>query len=85
MFPSLNLFKVKFQGHHLVEAAAGTGKTYSITALYVRALIEKQLLPSQILVLTFTNDATAELQLRLRTRIKELIHVAEGGESSISL
>lgn len=82
MFPSLNLFEVKFQGHHLVEAAAGTGKTYSITALYVRALIEKQLLPSQILVLTFTNDATAELQLRLRTRIKELIHVAEGGESS---
>lgn len=82
MFPSLNLQEVKFQGHHLVEAAAGTGKTYSITALYVRALIEKQLLPSQILVLTFTNDATAELQLRIRNRIKELIHVAEAGESS---
>lgn len=54
----LQVFDLKFSGHHIVEAAAGTGKTYSITSLYVRALVEKQLLPSQILVLTFTNDAT---------------------------
>ncbi len=74
MMSPLNVFDFDFQGHHLVEAAAGTGKTYSITSLYVRALVEKRLLPSQILVLTFTNDATAELKLRLRNRIQAILN-----------
>lgn len=77
----LQVFDLKFSGHHIVEAAAGTGKTYSITSLYVRALVEKQLLPSQILVLTFTNDATAELKFRLRQRIQALIKHIETGKS----
>ena len=72
VFPSLNLFEVKFQGHHLVKPLLVPEK-HSITALYVRALIEKQLLPHKFLYCFL--GTTAELQLRLRTRIKELIHV----------
>ena len=57
---------VPLQGVHLIEASAGTGKTYNITSLYIRALMEKKLLPSQILVVTYTKDATAELKARIR-------------------
>ena len=82
MILPLNVFELKFSGHHVVEAAAGTGKTYSITSLYVRALVEKRLLPSQILVLTFTNDATSELKLRLRKRILDIVHYSENEDNA---
>ncbi len=73
----LDVFNFEYNGHHLVEAGAGTGKTYNIAALYVRALVEKRLSPTQILVLTFTNDATSELKSRLRERVSELIDYVE--------
>ena len=57
-------------------------ETYSITSLYVRALVEKRLLPSQILVLTFTNDATSELKLRLRKRILDIVHYSENEDNA---
>ncbi|MDR9415536.1 MAG: exodeoxyribonuclease V subunit beta [Gracilimonas sp.] len=69
----LEVFKTPLTGISLVEASAGTGKTYSITSLYIRALLEKNLEPSQILVVTFTEAATAELKSRIRNRIKESI------------
>ncbi|MCC6667163.1 MAG: exodeoxyribonuclease V subunit beta [Polyangiaceae bacterium] len=56
---------------NLVEASAGTGKTYAITTLFVRLLLESQLDPSEILVVTFTEAATAELRDRVRGRIVE--------------
>lgn len=52
-------------GLHSIEASAGTGKTYSITLLWLRLLIEKELNVDQILVSTFTKAATAELKERL--------------------
>lgn len=53
----------------LVEASAGTGKTYSITSLYLRLVMEFGHLPEHILVVTFTKDAAAELKSRIRQRL----------------
>ncbi len=50
----------------LIEANAGTGKTFNIQHLYLRLLLEKELEPSRILVVTFTEAATAELRDRIR-------------------
>lgn len=57
----------------LVEASAGTGKTYAITTYFVRAILELGLEPSQILVVTYTKAATAELRVRARKRIAEAL------------
>jgi exodeoxyribonuclease V beta subunit len=55
----------------LIEASAGTGKTYSITSRYILLLIGHGLQVSQILVVTFTEAATAELRDRIRSRIRD--------------
>ena len=70
---SLDPWKLQLAGTKLIEASAGTGKTYTLTTLYIRLLVEERLLPSQILVVTYTHAATAELRERVRTRIREAI------------
>lgn len=65
----IDLTSIPLAGTNLVEASAGTGKTYSLTGLYLRLLLEQAYLPAQILVLTFTNAATAELKERIRRRL----------------
>lgn len=55
---------------HLIEASAGTGKTYGIAALFTR-LVLQGVPVEQILVVTFTEAATAELKTRLRARLGE--------------
>src|ERR1700754_4466959 len=55
-------------GVSLIEANAGTGKTWTITALYVRLLLERALAVDAILVVTFTEAATGELRDRIRNR-----------------
>jgi exodeoxyribonuclease V beta subunit len=57
-------------GSHSIEASAGTGKTFSITLLWLRLLIEKNLTVDQILVCTFTKAATAELRERLLASLR---------------
>src|SRR5581483_1412856 len=57
-------------GVRLVEASAGTGKTFTIATLYLRLILERELLPEQIVVATFTRAATAELAMRLRKRLR---------------
>ena len=59
------------RGTSLIEASAGTGKTYTITALYLRLLLEEKLTVEQILVTTFTEAATAELRDRIRRRLRD--------------
>ena len=64
-------------GSRLIEASAGTGKTWTIAALYLRLVLghggddafERALLPSEILVMTFTRAATRELSNRVRERL----------------
>lgn len=57
----------------LVEASAGTGKTHTITTYFVRGIVERGLRPEQILVVTYTKAATAELRIRCRSRISEAL------------
>ena len=67
------------RGSRLIEASAGTGKTFTIAALYVRlvlghggeAAFERPLVPPEILVVTFTEAATKELRDRIRRRLAE--------------
>jgi exodeoxyribonuclease V beta subunit len=56
-------------GSNLIEAAAGTGKTYSIEGLCLRLVLERQIPIEQILVVTFTQAATAELRERIYRRL----------------
>ena len=81
MLRDFEIASVPLVGTSLVEAGAGTGKTYNIASLYVRAIIDKKLTPGNILVLTYTEAATAELRQRLRARIKEAIAVLLGEET----
>jgi exodeoxyribonuclease V beta subunit len=81
---SLNLQTSSFRGRSLIEASAGTGKTFTLTALYARLLLEQQLNVSQILVVTYTTAATAELRERIRAKLAELLAVYEGTPSSDS-
>jgi exodeoxyribonuclease V beta subunit len=64
----------------LVEAAAGTGKTWTIAALYVRLLLERRLRTADLLVLTFGRAATAELKSRIRARLVALRGLLESGD-----
>ena len=68
-------------GMNLIEASAGTGKTYAIASLYLRLLVEKELRPEQILVVTFTEAATQELRARIRRRIREALDLFRGEET----
>jgi exodeoxyribonuclease V beta subunit len=56
-------------GRSLIEASAGTGKTWTISVLYLRLLLEQALGPAQIVVTTFTDAAAQELRERIRARI----------------
>ena len=70
-------------GTRLIEASAGTGKTFTLAALYLRLVLghgdegdnnnafHRPLLPPEILVVTFTEAATEELRERIRDRLAE--------------
>ena len=55
----LDVLDCRLDGINLIEASAGTGKTWNICGLYLRLLLERKLEVQQILVVTFTNAATA--------------------------
>ncbi|SAL51341.1 exodeoxyribonuclease V subunit beta [Caballeronia terrestris] len=78
----LDVFACPLDGVNQIEASAGTGKTWNICALYVRLLLEKKLAADQILVVTFTKAATAELHERIRARLAELAHAIENGDAA---
>jgi exodeoxyribonuclease V beta subunit len=71
---------VELSGHNLVEASAGTGKTFAIACLYLRLVVEGEgLLPDNILVVTFTEAATKELRARIRQRLRQARDRFAGG------
>ncbi|CAB3784800.1 UvrD-helicase domain-containing protein [Pararobbsia alpina] len=79
----LDVFVCPLEGINQIEASAGTGKTWNIAALYVRLLLETSLTVEQILVVTFTDAATAELHERIRARIAGLAHWLEYGDRDV--
>ncbi|MDR0805864.1 MAG: exodeoxyribonuclease V subunit beta [Enterobacteriaceae bacterium] len=77
-------------GERLIEASAGTGKTYTLAALYLRLLLglgqqaayPRALSVEEILVVTFTEAATEELRNRIRENIHQLRIACIRDESS---
>ncbi len=80
-----DLLNAPLQGINLIEASAGTGKTYNIEGLFIRLVLEMQLQVDQILVLTFTNAATEELNIRIRNKLVQTRDAFAAGSSSDSL
>lgn len=66
-------------GRSLIEASAGTGKTWTMAALYLRLLLEQALTPRQMLVATFTDAAASELRERIRQRVLQAEYHARCG------
>ncbi|VEN72714.1 RecBCD enzyme subunit RecB [Candidatus Desulfarcum epimagneticum] len=75
---TFNLAEVPLSGVNLIEAGAGTGKTYAIAGLFLRLIVEKKTPVNKILVVTFTQAATDELKRRMRSRL------VEAGEAFLS-
>ncbi len=69
--PPLDWQRMPLHGRVLIEASAGTGKTWNIGLIYLRLLLEQGLRAEQILVTTFTDAAAQELRERLRRRLIE--------------
>ena len=67
--------------HALIEASAGTGKTYTLENLVVRLLKERQdIALENILMVTFTEKATSELKTRIQEKlVQEISSVGDGG------
>lgn len=66
---AFNAKTVSLSGLNLIEASAGTGKTYTLAELYLRLILEHGLKVSEILVVTYTRAATEELRDRLRQKL----------------
>ena len=77
-FEPLDLIRAPLEGVNLAEASAGTGKTYAISALFVRLIVECGLDVNEILVVTFTEAATEELKDRIRTKLRAAVRAFEG-------
>jgi exodeoxyribonuclease V beta subunit len=66
------------EGRTLIEAGAGTGKTYTLAGLVLRLIVEQGLGIEQILVVTYTKAATEELKTRIRSRLSAARHAFQG-------
>lgn len=86
---SLDPLRLPLIGERLIEASAGTGKTFTIAALYLRLLLglggeaayPRAISVEELLVVTFTEAATEELRGRIRCNIHELRIACLRGES----
>lgn len=77
----LDLITCPLVGTNLIEASAGTGKTYTISGLFLRLLLERQLAVHEILVVTFTEAATEELRDRIRRMVRQALQAFTEGHS----
>ncbi len=73
MFEPLYPLDIPIAHTNLIEASAGTGKTWNIAALFTRLIVLEHYRVDKILVVTFTKAATAELKNRLRARLDEAL------------
>lgn len=61
----------------MISASAGTGKTYTITDLAARWMLENNQRPESLLMVTFSREAARELKSKLRTRVKKWVQALE--------
>lgn len=86
----LDPFTLPLQGSALIEASAGTGKTFTIALLYLRWILGHggsgapvvPRMPPELLVVTFTEAATRELRGRIRERLSEAAHCFMAGSET---
>ena len=84
--PELDVLTLPLQGSQLIEASAGSGKTWTMALLVVRLVLgappgeagPPPLSPQQILVVTFTDAATQELRSRIQARLLQAAAVFGG-------
>lgn len=69
-------------GEYLIEASAGTGKTYTLAGIYLQLLLQRGLSVREILVVTYTEAATQELRERIWTLLAKALAAFQTGESS---
>lgn len=69
------------KGVTLIEAGAGTGKTFTIAGLILRFVLEEGVGIGQVLAVTYTVAATAELRDRVRKRLRDALDDLRNGES----
>ena len=77
-------FNPKFipsSGRHLIEASAGTGKTYALMSILIKAIAIEGHRPDRCLLMTFTRASTRELRARVRQRLLDEIDQLNRGES----
>ena len=79
-----DLINSPLEGTTLIEASAGTGKTYTVTGLVLRLIVEKNLHPGEILVVTFTEAATEELKQRIRGMVRQAVEAFTSSDSQDS-
>ena len=75
-----DIFDTPLDGAHLIEAGAGTGKTYALESLFIRLMLEKDLQAREILVVTYTVAATKELRGRIRDKVRAALEAFRGGK-----
>lgn len=68
-------------GPHLLEASAGTGKTFSIEHIFVRLLLQGSIELEEILAVTFTRAATRELKKRIRDNLQKALNALQSQQS----
>lgn len=68
---------VDLTGKHLIEASAGTGKTWTLTGIVLRLLIEARRAPEQIIATTFTRAAAAEMRQRIHDRLVDFYQLLQ--------
>lgn len=68
---------VALTGQHLIEASAGTGKTWTLTGIVLRLLIEARRAPEQIIATTFTRAAAAEMRQRIHDRLVDFYQLLQ--------
>ncbi|MGM8909467.1 UvrD-helicase domain-containing protein [Psychrobacter sp. 1U1] len=69
--------RVPLTGKYLIEASAGTGKTWTLTGIVLRLLIEAKRAPEHIIATTFTRAAAAEMRERIHARLVDFYQVLQ--------
>ena len=81
MNKQFNVYEFELKGNtSIIEASAGTGKTYSISVIFLRLILELGYRADDILAVTFTDAAASELRRKIKDKIYEVYSYLKGGE-----
>jgi exodeoxyribonuclease V beta subunit len=85
MTPLHDVTQLDLQGTHLIEASAGTGKTWTLCALALRLILERDVTLAQLLLVTFSKAAASELRARLHERLSLAQHALRPAQEQARL